>query len=130
MTRIMNIISLSMVAISMFFVSSSVYSQECKWVDKEHDIQDMKNIQNQMNSLMEWPSNECEQYTQQMEEYKKCYCKVVTRELEVFKQHLKNLLQKHSDWKGKKICYKEDEFTSINIRLDSYELIANRCSEK
>ena len=128
MERIITIFSISMVTISMVFFSSSVYSQECKWIDKGHEIQDMKNIQNQMNSLMEWPSHECEQYTKNMKEYKKCYCKVVSKELEVFEKYFKNLLQKHPDWQGGKICYKEGEFTSINIRLDSYELIANRCS--
>ena len=129
MVRIINIFSISMVTLSMFFFCSSVYSQECKWINKDNDIQDLKNIQIQMNSLMEWPSSECEKYTKKMEEYKKCYCKVVSKELEVFKKHLKNLFQKRPDWQGEVICYKEGEFTSINIRLDSYELIANRCSE-
>jgi hypothetical protein len=128
MIGIKSFFTISIVAITILLFHSSVYSQDCKWTDKELGIHDLKNIQKQMDALMDWPSEKCEQYIKIMEEYKNCYCKVIANELEEFKKNLREFLKKHPDWRGKKVCYKEDEFTSINIRLDSYELIANRCS--
>ena len=128
MIGIKNVFTIPIITITILLFHSSVYSQKCKWIENDIDIHDLKNIQKQMDALTDWPSENCAQYTKIMEEYKNCYCKVVAVELEEFQQYLRVFLKKHPDWRGKKVCYKEDEFTSINIRLDSYEFIANRCS--
>ncbi len=114
--------------IALCTAAGAAVAEECTWIEKAQAEPDLVTLQGQMEQLTNWPSEQCAALESgALEDYKACYCKTVADQLTRFKQALDETLATHPEWRGKKICYKSDATTSVNLWLDSYESIANRC---
>jgi len=112
-------------------IGSPAMAQDCLWVDTEEAVKYLPALQKEMDDLLDWPRETCEEALKvSMQAYTNCFCDVNSDEIAAFRKNLGHLIDTvHPEWKGKKVCYKSDEYTSQNVFIGSFESIVGRCPE-
>lgn len=115
--------------LGLLWISTPAMAQDCLWIDTKEALKYLLNLQKQMDNLLDWPQQKCEEALKKSTQaYTACFCDINSEKIADFRKKLNHVIKDvHPEWQGKKICDKSDEYTSHNVFIGSFESILKRC---
>ncbi len=105
---------------------SLAFAERCTWIEDRETIDYFSPLPSLEGGLQDWDVN-CKAEDPSHEYMKKCWCDINRARLIELKKRITEIENKYPALVGKKVCYKEDEFTSINISFSSSKKFFERC---
>lgn len=107
-------------------LTSIAKAEQCTWVDDSEAKKLYSEIYNIGESLQDWDTN-CKATDPSYEYMKKCWCDVNKASLAKLRAALEDSRKKYPNLTDKKVCFKTDNLTSINVFMTSYDTFVKRC---
>ena len=102
-------------------------AESCNWIDDKEIIKYYPPIIELEGSLQDWDTN-CKAKDPTYEYMKECWCDVNRARLVELKKRVIEFESKFPALTDKKVCYKEDKFTSRNVSFSSAKEFFKRCN--
>ena len=103
------------ISILLFVISSFALAERCTWIDDKEIIDHYSPLVELESGLQDWDVN-CKAKNPSHEYMKNCWCDINRPRLIELKKRISEIEAKFPQLVGKKVCYKEDKFTSRNIK--------------
>ena len=114
------------ILILLLCTAFTIRAEQCTWIDDPQAQKLYSAISDLGESLQDWDTH-CKADKPTREYMKQCWCEVNKARLTELKAKLDDASKRYPQWMGKKVCYKTDEVTSVNLFLSSYDTFVKRC---
>ncbi|MEW8629132.1 MAG: hypothetical protein AB2591_03955 [Candidatus Thiodiazotropha sp.] len=110
-----------------FVTPTLALAEQCTWVEDKEIIDHYLPVSELESGLQDWDVN-CKAEDPSHEIMKKCWCDINRTHLVELKKRIDEIEVKFPQLAGKKVCFKENEFTSRNVRFSSSKAFFKRCN--
>jgi len=110
-----------------FVTPTIAIAERCTWIEEKEIIDHYLPISELEGELQDWDVN-CKAEDPSYEFMKKCWCDINRPRLVELKKRIDEIEIKFPQLIGKKVCFKEGEFTSRNMRFSTSKEFFKRCN--
>ncbi len=115
-----------LILITLLLMPILAHAQRCNWIDDKEIIKYYPAMIKLEESYQDWDAN-CSAKNPTYEYKKKCWCDVNNSRLVELKKRVIEFEMNFPEFKDKKVCYKEDKFTSRNVSFSSAKKFIKMC---
>ena len=103
-------------------------AERCTWIEDTEVIDYVTRLMELELGLQDWDV-ECDSHSRDREYMKKCWCEINRDRLTKIKGVINEVESRFPQLAGKKICFKQDNLTSINVWLSESKRLLGQCAE-